>query len=78
MEVTAALDHLALLCRRSTSSGEERVAGWMIMGPEEKIKVSLLGPKDPITGGDKESGNGFSLNGTEGVLSERWVGRRRL
>ena len=48
----------------------------MLMGPEEKIKVSLLGPDDPIVGGDGEAENGLFLNGTEGVLSERRVGRR--
>ena len=74
MEVTAALDHLSILCRRVTSQGE-RTAGWMIMGPQEKIKVSLLGPDDPIPPGVKKAGNAFFSNGTEGGLSERRVER---
>lgn len=51
---------------------EERVAGWMVMGPEERIKVSLLGPDDPIVGseGGGVGGWGVFLNGTEGDVSE--------
>lgn len=44
--VAAALDHLSVLCRQHSSHGD-RTAGWMVMGPEERIKVSLLGPDDP-------------------------------
>ncbi|KAL9126296.1 MAG: hypothetical protein Q9175_007941, partial [Cornicularia normoerica] len=43
--VAGALDQLNLLCRRQTSQGD-RTGGWLLMGPEEKIKVSLLGPDD--------------------------------
>lgn len=59
VEVAAALDQLSILCRRMTSSEGWRVAGWMVMGPEERIKVSLLGPDDPIVeGGDGGEGVG--------------------
>lgn len=54
VEVTAALDHLSTLCRRASSYGEEKTGGWMLMGPEDRIKVSLLGPDDPISGAVKE------------------------
>ena len=74
-DVVAGLDHLSILCRRMTFQ-EERVAGWMVMGPEEKIKVSLLGPNDPIPPGVEKVGDESFLNGTREVLSERRVGRK--
>ena len=42
--VKLTLDHLGVLCRRSSSEGPERVAGWMLMGEGNKIKVSFLKP----------------------------------
>lgn len=44
MAVKLTLDHLSVLCRRSSSGGPERVAGWMLMGEGNKIKVSFLKP----------------------------------
>ena len=63
LAVTAALDQLSMLCRRQTSKGE-RVAGWLLMGPEDRIKVSLLGPDDQILGIEGAGVVLFS-NGTE-------------
>lgn len=60
VEVAAALDQLAILCRRMTVPEGWRVAGWLVMGPEERIKVSLLGPGDEVDDG----GVGGGLNGT--------------
>ena len=57
--VTAKLDELSILCRRRVRD-EERTAGWSLMGPEDRIKVSLLGPDDgPFVI------EGFISNGTE-------------
>ena len=42
--VKLTLDRLGILCRRSTSEGPERVAGWMLMGEGNKMKVSFLKP----------------------------------
>ena len=48
--VRAALDQLARDCRRSSPlTSEERTGGWMLAGPEGRIKVSLLGPDDPAS-----------------------------
>lgn len=61
--VAAALDQLSILCRRLVKH-EDRTAGWMLMGPEDRIKVSLLGPDDgPF--GIEGVGGGVSSNGTE-------------
>ena len=30
-------------------TSEERTGGWMLTGPEGRIKVSLLGPDDPAS-----------------------------
>lgn len=61
--VTSSLDQLSALCRR-TSSQEDRTGGWLLMGPEERIKVSLLGPDD--SGFDFEgTGDVLKLNGTD-------------
>lgn len=47
MAVKASLDRLATQCRRSSvTTTEERTGGWMLAGPEGRIKVSLLGPDD--------------------------------
>ena len=61
--VTAALDQLSILCRKSTSQGE-RTSGWMLVRPDNMIKVSLLGPDDPIFGTEGAGGVLLS-NGTE-------------
>ena len=46
--VKSALDKLAADCRRSSPmTSQERTGGWMLAGPENRIKVSLLGPDDP-------------------------------
>ncbi|CAF9938350.1 MAG: hypothetical protein ALECFALPRED_007613 [Alectoria fallacina] len=58
--VVAALDQLSILCRQHSSRGD-RTAGWMLTGPEERIKVSLLGPDDPYLVG----GVGLILNATD-------------
>lgn len=58
--ITAALDRLSILCRRNTKEGE-RTAGWMLVEPADRIKVSLLGPDDPYSGV-----GGVFLNGTGG------------
>ena len=47
LAVSVKLDELAVLCRRTTGKRGELTGGWMLMGPSNKIKVSLLGPKDP-------------------------------
>ena len=48
--VKAALDLLARDCRKSFPlAREERTGGWMLAGPEGRIKVSLLGPDDPAS-----------------------------
>ena len=44
--ISAALDQLSMKCRDQRPA-DERTGGWMITGPDGKIKVSLLGPKDP-------------------------------
>ena len=44
MAVRLTADHLGVLCRRSSSEGPERVAGWITMGEGNKIKVSFLKP----------------------------------
>lgn len=44
--VKGALDQLSRECRDLRATNE-RTGGWMITGPDGKIKVSLLGPKDP-------------------------------
>lgn len=44
--VKGALDQLSRECRDLRAT-VERTGGWMITGPDGKIKVSLLGPKDP-------------------------------
>lgn len=65
--VNAALDQLSITCRRQVRQGdwtEDRTAGWMLMGPEDRIKVSLLGPDDgPF--GIEGVGGGLFTNGTE-------------
>ena len=46
--VKSTLDNLANSCRRSSPlARDERTGGWMLAGPEGRIKVSLLGPDDP-------------------------------
>ena len=48
--VKSALDKLATDCRKSSPlSTEEKTGGWMLAGPEGRIKVSLLGPDDPVS-----------------------------
>ena len=44
LAVRLSADHLGVLCRRSSSEGPERVAGWIMMGEGNKIKVSFLKP----------------------------------
>ncbi len=61
--VTSALDQLSILCRKQTSEGE-RTSGWMLVKPDDKIKVLLLGPDDPYFGLEGAGGGLFS-NGTE-------------
>lgn len=63
--VASTLDQLSVQCRRVTPMGD-RTAGWMMVAPANRIKVSLLGPDDPYTG----VGVTFP-NGTGGGLSER-------
>ncbi|CAD6590763.1 MAG: hypothetical protein ASARMPREDX12_004724 [Alectoria sarmentosa] len=58
--VVSSLDQLSILCRQHSSLGD-RTSGWMLMGLEDRIKVSLLGPDDPYFGG----GTGLFLNATE-------------
>ena len=45
--VNAALDQLNSLCRVAKPSKKERSGGWMFLDADKKIKVSLLGEKDP-------------------------------
>ena len=48
--VISTLNKLANDCRRSSPlTAEERTGGWMLAGPEGRIKVSLLGPDDPAS-----------------------------
>ena len=50
ISVKASLDLLARDCRKSFPlAREERTGGWMLAGPEGRIKVSLLGPDDPAS-----------------------------
>lgn len=50
MSVIASLHKLALDCRKSVPlTRDERTGGWMLTGPEGRIKVSLLGPDDPAS-----------------------------
>ena len=43
-DVKLTLDRLGILCRRLSPEGPERVAGWMLMGEGNKMKVSFLKP----------------------------------
>ena len=48
--VKASLDRLASDCRKTFPlAREERTGGWMLAGPEGRIRVSLLGPDDPAS-----------------------------
>lgn len=45
--VKLALDTLSVECRTMSRSRVERTGGWMLVGPEGKIKVSLVDSNDP-------------------------------
>ena len=67
--VKTALDDLSVQCRAMSRSKHERTGGWMLAGPEGKIKVSLLGPNDP----DIPHFTQFTIAGNGSVTNETFT-----